>query len=104
MCAQVTPFVFDIWMKILKQVPGSVLWLLPPASGFDLVRRRAKAAGVDPKRLILSHYSTDYPLHLKRCALAHLLLDTGKPDSMHCSVRLIDACFIQLHMARTRPL
>ena len=98
---KVTPFVFDIWMSILKQVPRSVMWLLPPASGFELLRKRAKSHGVDPRRLILSHYSTDYPLHIKRCKLAHLLLDTGQGELG--SLRFAELCCdLQRHTEHTQ--
>ena len=54
-CQKITPEVFDIWMGILKAVPGSVLWLLKPS---DLAKKNlikeAKDRGVDSERLIFT--------------------------------------------------
>src|SRR5262249_33547823 len=52
---KITPDVFDGWMRILKRVDGSVLWLLAdhPATIDNLVRQAA-ARGVEPKRLVFA--------------------------------------------------
>ena len=73
---KITPAFFAIWMRLLQQVPGSVLWLLESNA---LVRRNlsaaAFAADVDPARLvfapILKHRD-----HLARHRHADLFLDT----------------------------
>ena len=70
------PVMFATWMDILKAVPDSVLWLLvnnPRAA--ENLRREAGAAGVDPDRLIFADMMPK-PMHLKRMALADLVLDT----------------------------
>lgn len=70
------PRVFDAWMRILKAVPGSVLWLIDgygPAR--DQLRATARAAGVDPQRLVFAPRQRKAE-HLARHALADLFLDT----------------------------
>lgn len=67
---------FDAWMRILRAVPGSVLWLLEdnaPARA-NLVREAARR-GIDPERLV---FAPRVPLaqHLARHRLADLALDT----------------------------
>lgn len=68
--------VFDVWMRLLKAIPGSVLWLIGDAA--ELTRNLGQAAaqrGVDPQRLVFSRHK---PLedHLARHRLADLFLDT----------------------------
>jgi len=73
---KVTPHVFDVWMRLLTQVPGSVLWLLEGNSlAPPNLRREAAARGVAPERLIFAP-RRDLPLHLARHRLADLFLDT----------------------------
>lgn len=71
-----TPEMFDAWMRILLQVPASVLWLLadnPTAQ--DNMCERARSHGVDPQRLIFAPRVSpaDY---LARFRCADLVLDT----------------------------
>jgi predicted O-linked N-acetylglucosamine transferase (SPINDLY family) len=73
---KITPEVFDIWMRILAQVEGSVLWLLehnPQAS--ENLRSHAQRRGIAPHRLV---FAKPLPLdeHLARHTLADLFLDT----------------------------
>jgi predicted O-linked N-acetylglucosamine transferase (SPINDLY family) len=66
---------FDVWMPLLKSVPGSVLWLLVPASAcHENLRREAAKRGVDPDRLV---FASRRPIaeHLARHRLADLFLD-----------------------------
>jgi predicted O-linked N-acetylglucosamine transferase (SPINDLY family) len=73
---KITPEMFDIWMRLLKQVEGSVLWLLEGnASIRDNLRREAQARGVEPERLIFATRTTP-DQHLARQQLADLFLDT----------------------------
>jgi len=67
---------FDIWMRLLKAVDGSVLWLLHEnLSTVDRLRKEAGARGVDPGRI---RFAEKRPLdeHLSRHRLADLFLDT----------------------------
>jgi protein O-GlcNAc transferase len=75
-CYKFTPGLFDIWMRLLRQVDGSVLWLAaahPPA--IANLRREAAARGVDPVRLVFAP-QVDLPEHLARHHHAGLFLDT----------------------------
>ena len=74
--AKISPEVFEIWMRLLKRVQGSVLWLLdenPVAS--QQLALHAQDLGVDPKRLIFASREAT-PEHLARHRLADLFLDT----------------------------
>jgi predicted O-linked N-acetylglucosamine transferase (SPINDLY family) len=54
-CQKLMPEVFDIWMEILKAVPGSVLWLLKPnETGVKNLIKEANARGVEAERLIFT--------------------------------------------------
>jgi len=67
---------FTSWMRILKAVPGSVLWLYEKmALASENLKKEAKKAGVDPDRLI---FAGNLPKeeHLARIKLADLSLDT----------------------------
>ena len=73
---KILPATFDVWMRILQRVPGSVLWLLQdhPLTA-DNLRREAQARGVDGARLVFAQrLRTDE--HLARHRVADLFLDT----------------------------
>ena len=54
-CQKLLPEVFDIWMEILKAVPGSVLWLLKPnETAVKNLLKEANARGVEAERLIFT--------------------------------------------------
>ncbi len=73
---KVTPATFDGWMRILGQVPGSVLWMLDenPTATANLVKEAARR-GIGRERLVFSP-RLPLPEHLARHALADLFLDT----------------------------
>jgi predicted O-linked N-acetylglucosamine transferase (SPINDLY family) len=73
---KITPEVFEIWMRLLAAIPGSVLWQLEdnPASARNL-RREAHARGVDPARLVFAP-RVGAAEHLARHRAADLFLDT----------------------------
>lgn len=73
---KLTPVMWAVWMRVLKQVPGSVLWLLSETDRTaERLRQAAHAHGVDPARL---YFADRWPheRHLARHALADLFLDT----------------------------
>lgn len=74
---KITQVVFEIWMRLLRQVEHSVLWL---TDGPDLMkenlRREASTRGVDPARLIFARRIEAMADHLARYRLADLFLDT----------------------------
>jgi predicted O-linked N-acetylglucosamine transferase (SPINDLY family) len=75
--AKITPHTFAGWMRILAQVPGSVLWLSAanPAAQRNL-RREAAALSIPAERLIFAARLNSLPAHLARYRLADLFLDT----------------------------
>ena len=73
---KIMPRVFDCWMRILKQVEGSVLWLLEDnASAASNLKKEAMARGVSSERLVFAK-RIPLPEHLARHKLADLFLDT----------------------------
>jgi protein O-GlcNAc transferase len=73
---KLNPQMFDIWMRLLGQVQGSVLWLaIENRAARENLRREAGRRGIDPERLILAR-RLSYPEHLGRLRLADLFLDT----------------------------
>ena len=74
--AKFSPATFDLWMRVLREVPGSVLWLFaehPILQGN--LRKEAQARGIDPQRLVFAPV-VPYPEHLARLSLADVFLDT----------------------------
>ncbi|MEW6694575.1 MAG: hypothetical protein AB1371_06435 [Pseudomonadota bacterium] len=90
---KITPEMFDIWMSILRQVDGSVLWLYAKAPEVEVnLRREAQARGVDPARLYFAA-AVDMPNYLARMRLADLFLDTH-PYNAHTTA--LDAVWVGL--------
>ena len=73
---KITPDTFDGWVRILKAVKNSVLWLLEDNSIAALnLRKEAQVRGIESNRLIFAK-SMFLPEHLARHQLADLFLDT----------------------------
>ena len=74
---KVSPHVFDVWMRLLSQVSGSVLWLVSrnEISQRNL-RREAERRGVEGSRLIFAERVPLIEDHLARYRQADLFLDT----------------------------
>jgi predicted O-linked N-acetylglucosamine transferase (SPINDLY family) len=73
---KITPAIFDVWMRLLRQVEGSALWLLEdnPTAVRNL-RAEAQKRGVAPMRLVFApRVKLDH--HLARHRRADLFLDT----------------------------
>ena len=95
---KVTPDLFTIWMRLLKAVPDSVLWLLEDnKEAAENLRREAVARGVPAERLIFAPRATANA-HLARHLLADLFLDTlpynahtTASDSLWAGVPLVTA-------------
>ena len=73
---KITPDVFDTWVRILKAVETSVLWLFQdnPTAATNL-QKEAALRGLDPARLVFAN-RMDLPEHLARHKAADLFLDT----------------------------
>jgi protein O-GlcNAc transferase len=73
---KITPDVFEVWMRLLHRVPGSVLWLLRGSDAAVAgIEAEAIAHGVEAGRVV---WAERMPLadHLARHAHADLFLDT----------------------------
>lgn len=82
---KIVPDIFDIWMRLLRKVDGSVLWLFNEnATAARNLQLEAKARGVAPERVI---FAAHMPLadHLARHRLADLFLDT-LPCNAHTTI------------------
>jgi len=74
---KISPPLFDVWMRLLDRVPGSVLWLMSRGElSQHNLQKEAERRGVDPARLV---FASRVPLvedHLARYRQADLFLDT----------------------------
>lgn len=71
-----SPEVFAIWMRLLREIEGGVLWLYEgnPFVAENL-RRAAGQAGIDPERLVFAK-PVALDEHIRRHACIDLFLDT----------------------------
>ncbi|MEP6678381.1 MAG: hypothetical protein ABJB78_03720 [Betaproteobacteria bacterium] len=91
--AKIVPTIFDAWMRCLRDVPGSVLWLRQmPADRAARLREEAARRGIAGERLIVAP-AEPVPRYLARFALADLFLDSA-PFGSHTTVN--DALFMGL--------
>jgi len=73
---KITPNIFDSWTRILKAVPGSVLWLLEDnALAKANLIKEVRARGLSEDRLVFAG-RLDLPEHLARHRVADLFIDT----------------------------
>lgn len=71
------PILWSVWIKILKQVPGSVLWMWEQNKiAIKNLQNYAKKSGINPNRLIFSPRILSRTDHLARLQLADIALDT----------------------------
>jgi predicted O-linked N-acetylglucosamine transferase (SPINDLY family) len=79
---KIVPATFDGWMRLLRTVDGSVLWLLEdnPTAAKNL-RKEAEIRGVDASRLVFAKRMA-LEDHLARQRVADLFLDTS-PYNAH---------------------
>ena len=73
---KITPSVFDIWMRLLKKVEKSVLWLIKDndVAVYNL-KKEAEKRGVKSDRIIFAKHMP-VPEHLARHKIADLFVDT----------------------------
>ncbi|HUW25303.1 MAG TPA: tetratricopeptide repeat protein [Gallionella sp.] len=74
---KIEPIIFNIWMRVLKRTPNSVLWL--PGKNEEMIknlRREAELRGVPGSRLVFASFVPRVEEHLARYRLADLFLDT----------------------------
>lgn len=73
---KITPAVFALWMRLLKEVPGSVLWLYvsyPEAQA--RLQAAAEAHGVARERIVFAAHVAHHE-HMQRYACMDVFLDT----------------------------
>jgi predicted O-linked N-acetylglucosamine transferase (SPINDLY family) len=84
---KLNPLMFDIWMRLLRETPGSVLWL---RAGDGVVTgnliAEAQRRGVDAARLVFAPRIQAMDAHLARYRAADLFLDTV-PYGAHATAR-----------------
>ncbi|MCB1933878.1 MAG: tetratricopeptide repeat protein [Candidatus Accumulibacter sp.] len=79
------PQVFDLWCRLLCELPASCLWLSQPGgSAGERLREEVRARGVDPARIIFASRVESRVDHLSRLQLADLALDPF-PYNSHSS-------------------
>ncbi len=84
---KLNPALFDVWMGLLRETPGSVLWLRggEPTLIANL-EREAQSRGVDAARLVFAPRVASMDQHLARYCAADLFLDT-LPYGAHATAR-----------------
>lgn len=74
---KVRPQIFDVWARLLKAVPNSVLWLRDTSAALNArFRQELRQRGLDEDRLVFAGRTDSLARHLGRQALADLFLDT----------------------------
>jgi protein O-GlcNAc transferase len=89
---------FAIWMRILKEVPDSVLWLLGQSeAAVANLSRHAQPAGIEGERLIFAPFAAPHD-HFARLPVADAILDalvcnghTTTSDALWAGVPVITA-------------
>jgi protein O-GlcNAc transferase len=96
---KINPHTFDIWMRILTRVEGSVLWLLEDnAMASHNLRREAERRHVSPDRLVFGE-RLPAAAHLARHRAADLFLDSF-PYNAHTTAS--DALWVGLPLVTWR--
>ena len=91
---KLTPVMFDIWMRLLRDTAGSVLWLREAHPlAMENLRKEAARRDVAPERLVFAPQVAAMDQHLARYRLADLFLDT-LPYNAHATAQ--DALWVGL--------
>jgi len=73
---KLTPRMLDLWLRILKQAPDSVLWMLKTTEEAEAnLLHHIKASGMDPARVVFAPLLMEAD-HLKRFVHADLFMDS----------------------------
>ena len=74
---KITPDLFDVWMRLLREIDGGVLWLSTGNATAPInLRREAEKRGVAGERLVFAPKVARNEDHLARVGVADLFLDT----------------------------
>jgi len=95
--AKFNPETFDVWMRLLRAIDGSVLWVASAnEAALRNLGREAEARGVGADRIIAAPFVPDSAAHLARLSLADLFLDTlpynahaGGVDALKAGVPIV---------------
>jgi protein O-GlcNAc transferase len=81
---KISPDLFELWMRILAQVPESVLWCLELSeTAKGNLRREAAKRGIDPARLVFAPFEPRHgDRYLPRQRLGDLMLDSLYHNAM----------------------
>ncbi|MEP7031370.1 MAG: tetratricopeptide repeat protein [Pseudolabrys sp.] len=91
---KINPETFDLWMRLLKKIDGSIVWLTESNDTASAnLKKEAEARGVDPARLVFAKRMTLVSDHLARYRLADLFLD-ALPYNAHTTA--CDALWVGL--------
>jgi protein O-GlcNAc transferase len=101
-----TPAMFDVWMRLLGKVNGSVLWILASDPTADQnLRREAESRGIDPQRIVTAP-PAPYLDYLARYRRADLFLDTlpfnagtTASDALWCGLPVV-TCSVEAFASR----
>ena len=67
---------FDLWMKIMKEAPNSILWMLVSnKTAQNNLEKFAQTKGIGPERIIFARYVPESD-HLNRMRFADVFLDS----------------------------
>ena len=92
------PEIWACWMRILRAVPESILWLKfkPAEDGIKNLRAEAVRQGVSSKRIILAEDLPERSDHLSRMTVADLYLDcplynghASAMDALHAKLPIL---------------
>jgi predicted O-linked N-acetylglucosamine transferase (SPINDLY family) len=74
---KIGPEVFAVWLRLLKEIEGSVLWLsvAKPEARTNLLAEAARQA-IAAERIVFARFINERSQHLARVGLADLYLDT----------------------------
>ena len=82
---KITPPVFALWMQLLREIEGSVLWLSGTnGAAVRNLQNAATAHGVASERLVFASRVASMEDHLARYRVADLFLDT-RPYNAHAT-------------------
>lgn len=88
--------VWQVWMNILRQVPGSMLWILDPGKAArQYIGAYTRSLGIDPKRILAAPAKGQLD-HLARLQQCDLMLDpwpygghTSTSDALFAGVPVV---------------
>jgi protein O-GlcNAc transferase len=73
---KIQPDTFEIWMRLLRDVDGSALWLREAnAASQANLRAEAVRQGISSERLVFAPFASSYDDHLSRFRAADLFMD-----------------------------